>query len=58
MKADCVREFGSLSGMRVEELLDSHLAPMQVVLHWKAAGVNSVDTYIRAKTYASKPEFP
>ena len=44
--------------MRVEELLDSHLAPMQVVLHWKAAGVNSVDTYIRAKTYASKPEFP
>ena len=31
---------------------------MQVVVKVKAAGVNPVDTYIRAGTYARKPELP
>ena len=39
--------------MRVEELPDPRPGPIQVVVNVKAAGVNPVDTYIRAGTYAS-----
>ena len=44
--------------MRVEELPDPRPGPIQVVVNVKAAGVNPVDTYIRAGTYARKPELP
>lgn len=44
--------------MRVEELPGPRPDPMQVVVDVKAAGVNPVDTYIRAGTYARKPELP
>ena len=44
--------------MRVEELPDPRPGAMQVVVNVKAAGVNPVDTYIRAGTYAKKPELP
>ena len=58
MKAVVVREFGGPGVMRVEEVAEPAAGPGQVVVRVRAAGVNPVDTYIRAGAYARKPELP
>jgi NADPH2:quinone reductase len=45
--------------MKIEEVADPVAGPGQVVVAIKAAGVNPVDTYVRAGTYArKKPDLP
>jgi len=58
MKAIRVHEFGGPEVLRFEDLPDPKPAPGEVVVSVKAAGVNPVDTYIRAGTYAFKPSLP
>jgi NADPH:quinone reductase len=58
MKAIRVHEFGPPSVMKLEEVADPAPAAQQVVVRVKAAGINPVDTYIRAGTYAKKPALP
>ena len=58
MKAIRVYEFGGPEVLRFEDLPDPKPAPGEVVVSVKAAGVNPVDTYIRAGTYAFKPSLP
>jgi NADPH2:quinone reductase len=58
MKAIRVHDFGPPSVMKVEDVPDPQAGPGQVVVSIKAAGVNPVDTYIRAGTYAKKPALP
>jgi len=58
MKAIRVHEFGGPDVLRLEEVPNPTAAAGQVVVQVKAAGVNPVDTYIRAGTYAFKPPLP
>jgi NADPH2:quinone reductase len=58
MKAIRVREFGPPSVMKIEDVPDPQAGARQLVIAVKAAGVNPVDTYIRAGTYAKKPSLP
>ncbi len=58
MKAIVVKEFGAPSVMRIEEVPDPKPGPAQVVVRIHAAGVNPVDTYIRAGVYWKKPTPP
>jgi NADPH2:quinone reductase len=58
MKAIRVHEFGPPAVMKLEDVADPKPGPHQVVVGVKAAGVNPVDTYIRAGTYAKKPALP
>src|SRR5262245_43854074 len=58
MKAIRVREFGPPAVMKMEEISDPQPGPRQIVVEVKAAGINPVDTYIRAGTYAKKPALP
>ncbi len=58
MKAIRVKEFGGPEVLRLEEVPDPQPGPGQVVVRIKAAGVNPVDTYIRAGIYPRKPPLP
>jgi NADPH2:quinone reductase len=58
MKAIRVHEFGGPEVLKLEEVPNPSAAPGQVVIGVKAAGVNPVDTYIRAGTYVFKPSLP
>jgi NADPH:quinone reductase len=58
MKAIRVHEFGGPEVLRFEEVPKLEPGRGQVVLHVNAAGVNPVETYIRAGTYARKPSLP
>jgi len=58
MRAIRVHEFGPPSVMKVEDVEDPKAGPKQLVVSVRAAGVNPVDTYIRAGTYAKKPALP
>ncbi|MBI4888399.1 MAG: NADPH:quinone reductase [Acidobacteria bacterium] len=58
MKAIVVREFGSVDVMKIEDASNPSPGPGQVLVRVKAAGVNPVETYIRAGTYARKPDLP
>ncbi len=58
MKAIRVSVFGGPEVMKLEETPDLHPAGGQVLVRVKAAGVNPVDSYIRAGTYAVKPSLP
>jgi len=58
MKAIRVHEFGPPSVMKLEEVADPKPGAHQLVIDVKAAGINPVDTYIRAGTYAKKPALP
>jgi NADPH:quinone reductase len=58
MKAIRVNEFGGPDVMKVQEMPDPKPDRGQVLLRVKAAGVNPVDTYIRAGLYARKPTLP
>jgi NADPH2:quinone reductase len=58
MKAIRVHEFGGPEVMKLEEVPDLQPASGQVAVRLHAAGVNPVDTYIRAGMYARKPDLP
>jgi NADPH:quinone reductase len=58
MKAIRVHQFGDPSVMKLEESPEPAAGPGQVLVTIKAAGVNPVDTYIRAGTYAVLPALP
>jgi NADPH2:quinone reductase len=58
MKAIRVHQFGGPEVLHVEDLPDLIPASGQVRVRVKAAGVNPVDTYIRAGAYAVKPALP
>jgi NADPH2:quinone reductase len=58
MKAIVAHEFGGPEVMKIEDLPDLQPGPTQVVIRNHAAGVNPVDTYMRAGTYARKPTLP
>jgi NADPH:quinone reductase len=58
MKAIVVHEFGPPEVMRLETVPEPVPGPGQVTIRVHAAGVNPVDAYIRAGTYARKPNLP
>jgi hypothetical protein len=53
-----VREFGNSTVLRLEEAPTPIPGPSDVLVRIRAAGVNPVETYIRAGTYARKPNLP
>ena len=58
MKAIRVKEFGGPEVLRLEEVPTPRPGPGEVVVRMHAAGVNPVETYIRAGTYARLPDLP
>jgi NADPH2:quinone reductase len=58
MKAIVVHEFGAPEVMKLEEFPTPEARPWQAVVRVHAAGVNPFDTYMRAGTYAIKPQLP
>lgn len=58
MKAIVVREFGPPDVMKLEDVPDPSPGPGQLLVRVHAAGVNPVEAYIRAGTYARKPNLP
>jgi NADPH2:quinone reductase len=58
MKAISVGEFGGPEVMKMVELPLPQPGPGQVLVRMHAAGVNPVETYIRAGTYPRKPALP
>jgi NADPH2:quinone reductase len=58
MKAIRVNQLGGPEVLRIEEISAPQPGPAQVVVRIKAAGVNPVDTYIRAGVYPRKPPLP
>ena len=58
MKAIRVHQFGEPSVMRLEEVEDPKPGLGHVVVRIRAAGINPVDTYIRAGLYSNTPPLP
>jgi NADPH:quinone reductase len=58
MKAIHVHEFGGPEVLRLKEVPTPQPGPGEVLVRMHAAGVNPVETYIRAGTYARLPELP
>ncbi|MGI9034742.1 MAG: NADPH:quinone reductase [Pyrinomonadaceae bacterium] len=58
MKAIIVGKFGAPEVLKLEETADMEPHENQILVRVKAAGVNPVDTYIRAGQYANKPNLP
>ena len=58
MKAIRVHEFGGADKLLLEDVPDLRPAAGQVLVRVKAAGVNPVDTYMRAGAYVVKPPLP
>lgn len=58
MHAIVVRAHGDPSVMKLEQVPDPHPGPGQVLVRLHAAGVNPVDTYIRAGGYGRLPSLP
>ncbi|HEX8474826.1 MAG TPA: NADPH:quinone reductase [Pyrinomonadaceae bacterium] len=58
MKAIRVNEFGAPEVMQIEEVADPQVGHGEVLVRVGAAGVNPVDTYIRAGAYARIPTLP
>ena len=58
MKAIRVREFGGPEVLRLEDVPELKPSPSEVVVRIRAAGVNPVETYIRAGIYPRKPSLP
>jgi len=58
VKAIRVKEFGDPEVLRLEEVPTLRPSPGQVLVRIQAIGINPVETYIRAGTYARLPELP
>jgi len=58
MKAIVVKEFGAPEVMKLEDVSGPTPGPGQILIRVHAVGVNPVETYIRAGTYARKPSLP
>src|SRR6059058_5019218 len=58
MKAIRVHQFGEPEVLRLEEVPTPKPGPGQVLVRMHAVGVNPVETYIRAGTYARLPALP
>ena len=58
MKAIRVEEFGGPEVMKLVEVPMLEPGPGQVLVRMHAAGINPVETYIRAGTYPRKPALP
>src|SRR5882724_2614101 len=58
MKAIRVEQFGDPEVLKLADLPQPSIGASQVLVRVHAAGVNPVDTYIRAGTYAKKPPLP
>jgi NADPH2:quinone reductase len=58
MKAIRVDEFGGPENLRLQDVPDLKPGPGQAVVTIRAAGVNPVDTYMRAGAYPRKPALP
>jgi NADPH2:quinone reductase len=58
MRAVVVRQFGPPEVMKVEEVPEPTPRENQVLVRVKAAGVNPVETYVRAGGYARLPTLP
>jgi len=58
MKAIRVHKFGEPEVMRLEEVPEPQVGPGQVLVKVHAVGVNPVETYIRAGTFAPAPPLP
>jgi NADPH2:quinone reductase len=58
MKAIVVEEFGGPEVLRLVDVPDLVATGKQILVRIHAAGVNPVDTYIRAGIYARKPQLP
>lgn len=58
MKAIVVKEYGDESVLKLEEVKRPVPSMGQVLVEIKAAGVNPVDTYIRAGNHISAPQVP
>ena len=58
MRAIRVSEFGGPEVLKIQDVADPKADSGQVLVRIKAAGINPVDTYIRAGAYARKPNLP
>src|SRR5439155_10988821 len=58
MKAIGIHEFGGPEVLRLEEVPIPQPGPGEVLVRMHAVGVNPVETYLRAGTYARLPELP
>lgn len=58
MKAIIVNQFGAPEQLKLEEIAKPEAGDSQILVRMKAAGVNPVDTYIRAGIHAIKPNLP
>ena len=58
MKAIRVKEFGGPEVLRLEDAPELKPGPSEVVVRIRAAGINPVETYIRAGVYPRKPSLP
>ena len=58
MKAIRVDRFGEPEVLKLVEVPDLQISSGEILVEIRAAGVNPVDTYIRAGTYARKPPLP
>jgi NADPH2:quinone reductase len=58
VKAIRVKEFGGPEVLRLEEVPTLRPGPGDVLVRMHAIGINPVETYIRAGTYARLPELP
>jgi NADPH:quinone reductase len=58
MKAIQIHQFGGPEVLELHEVPTPKPGPGQILVRVHAAGVNPYDTYMRAGTYAIKPELP
>jgi NADPH2:quinone reductase len=58
MRAIIVHEFGGPDVMKLENVPTPQPGPAEVLVRVRAAGINPVETYVRAGTYARKPNLP
>jgi NADPH:quinone reductase len=58
MKAIRVERFGEPEVMRLVDVPDPEVSRGEILVRVHAAGVNPVETYIRAGTYARRPQLP